>query len=320
MSIISQNITQQWQLLPIEDVTVVKRQRDVDAKHVKAIEKSFNDLGGQMLIQPIVVDGDSVLIDGAHRLQAAKNSGWTHIAAIVCSGATIDDRAVLEFEANRIRKELSAQEVSEAWEKFYKPAAVKAATERMHTAGVNAMNNSNTATDNIGSSENEARTLAKAARETTGHSVEWLNRINAINRVAADPEMPETVRETARRAQQQLFDPKAKVDPLYKKVQAAKELAESQGLPVEARRAGEAEELVDKLVSDACFLAGRVMQDKTREAFTTAPKERCAAQFEALKLRLVECLAVVLVTVDDAGIEALDDVIDALHSKVAELS
>lgn len=56
--------------------------RDVDEGAVKRIIESFHVNGGRM-IQPIVVDTNQVLIDGGHRLEAAKREGWQAVAVVV---------------------------------------------------------------------------------------------------------------------------------------------------------------------------------------------------------------------------------------------
>ncbi|MDH6422296.1 hypothetical protein [Aurantimicrobium minutum] len=56
--------------VPVEKILLKKRQREVDTEHVAHILDSYQALG-DLQIQDIVLNQDYVLVDGAHRLQAA---------------------------------------------------------------------------------------------------------------------------------------------------------------------------------------------------------------------------------------------------------
>ena len=92
--------------------------------------RSFEMLGGQLQLQPIIVDEQLVLVDGRHRLEAAKRAGWNRIAALVFCGATAEMRPLLESEANRVRRTLNVLELESIWRAHYEPGLRAAAKER----------------------------------------------------------------------------------------------------------------------------------------------------------------------------------------------
>ena len=66
--------------IPVADIRVEKRLRQVDESKVLELMQSFEEVG---VINPVSVDEDHVLIAGAHRLAAARNLDWETIEAKV---------------------------------------------------------------------------------------------------------------------------------------------------------------------------------------------------------------------------------------------
>lgn len=215
-AIIEGSITQTWTILPVESVIVKQRQRQLDPEHVKVLRESYQALRVQ--IQPIVVDEQTVLVDGAHRLQAAKEAGWTEIGAMVVTGATEMDRSLLELEANRLRKQMSPAEVSAVWESFGEPlfrAQAKLRSAANLRRGTEVPVPGNTRAEELGS----PMTLEQAAREFTGLSLGTLNKISDIRQAAESEQVPEHLRGLAQKAMRKLEDPHAKVEPVYQGLQ-----------------------------------------------------------------------------------------------------
>ena len=127
--------TSRWRPVEISEVLISDDARTLDASHVAELRRSFESLGGQLQLQPIIVDERMVLIDGRHRLEAAKRAGWSHIAALVVHGATPVMRPMLETESNRLRRPLSVLEVESVWRTHYEPD-LRAAAKRRQLEGL----------------------------------------------------------------------------------------------------------------------------------------------------------------------------------------
>jgi ParB-like chromosome segregation protein Spo0J len=95
--------------IPVAAVEVGERMRDLDEGKVLELMQSYEQVG---VINPISVDEDLVLIAGAHRLEAAKNLGWTKIEAKVFNQEDLQ-RELIEIDENLIRNELCYVAVGE---------------------------------------------------------------------------------------------------------------------------------------------------------------------------------------------------------------
>ncbi len=95
--------------IPVAAVVVGERMRDLDESKVLELMQSYEQVG---VINPISVDEDLVLIAGAHRLEAAKNLGWTKIEAKVFNQEDLQ-RELIEIDENLIRNELCYVAVGE---------------------------------------------------------------------------------------------------------------------------------------------------------------------------------------------------------------
>lgn len=112
--------------LEVEKVLVGERQRTINEGHVRKMLESFESLAGRLQLQPILVTSEFVLIDGAHRLEAAKRAGWETVSAYIVHGIGDDDRALLEAVANVTRRELNPVELAETWRNILEPRYRKA--------------------------------------------------------------------------------------------------------------------------------------------------------------------------------------------------
>lgn len=97
-------------------IEVRPRLRDTDDDVVETYKESMAERG---LFQPILIErkpsGEGpgyILVDGAHRLEAARRLGWNAIAAEVRAASSASERRLVEIDANLVRKDLSVLERS----------------------------------------------------------------------------------------------------------------------------------------------------------------------------------------------------------------
>lgn len=249
-------VSLRWQLLRVAEVRARVDGCELDARHVRALQASFARLGGQLQLQPIVVDNELTLIDGAHRLEAARRARWDYIAAVVVSDSRGVDRALLEAEANRIRRSLGVLELEEVWRTHYEPELRKAAHERKlaalrrHTRAASQVRGGSVdqrpgpATSVIGNSNNgdgaggvgsgnvghagiagisgyaendpPAESLPRAARRITGLSLSTLNKVAQIRVLASAAEAPVALRDAAEAALTRLATRRVSVESVYR--------------------------------------------------------------------------------------------------------
>ncbi len=93
----------------IDAIVVPERLRLVDADRVSALAANFNEMGQLDAIAVAMAEGSNgfLLVDGEHRLEAARKLGWTRIRAFIRE-MTPEEREKHEIYANLIRNELNA--------------------------------------------------------------------------------------------------------------------------------------------------------------------------------------------------------------------
>lgn len=303
--LIQGDIRQEWRLVPLGDVVVRERQRPGDPAHVETVKRSFRELGGQLQLQPIVLTGELVLIDGWHRLRAAQTSGWDFISSVLLHGATEEDRHLLEAESNRVRKQLAPIELEEAWRKYYEPA-FKAQARQKQVA--NLRQGPIAPVSGITGNGEPAMSvsLVRAARETTGMDLDWLTKISDIRSLAHSSSAPQELRDAAMRGLQKLARPGQKVDPIHKellRLQEAFARRSEDASTIEVRRL---EHALDRTVTDTTLLAERLAGPLGRDltaAARVAPAghETLRAVRVALTHALAEIVAVECLLEPDAG-------------------
>lgn len=118
-----------YKLIPIKDIIVPERLREVDEDHALAIQASIVEHG---LLNPITVrptpaakGGKFTLVAGAHRLRAVKLLDEREIEALIVA-ADQDEAILIEVEENLFRNDLSAldraifvQTYRDVWERKY---------------------------------------------------------------------------------------------------------------------------------------------------------------------------------------------------------
>lgn len=271
-------LTSSWRLLAVDEIVTSDGARTVNAGHVAELLRSFEMLGGQLQLQPIIVDEHLILIDGRHRLEAAKQAGWSRIAALVICGATVEMRSLLEAEANRTRRPLSVLELESIWRTHYEPDLRAAAKERQlaglrkrnvkdresgpdsRSAGRMVIGNSNNRNgggegariaDNgtpAAGSRTPHESVGRAARRITGYSLDTLNKVARIRTLATSKGSSPEMREAAKQGLQRLARPGASVEMVYRSL---REQATASTLAF--RSVSERPRTVEKLESpDAC--------------------------------------------------------------------
>ena len=263
--------------VPVEKILLKKRQREVDTEHVAHILDSYQALG-DLQIQDIVLNQDYVLVDGAHRLQAAKDAGWTHIDAIIVEGLTEEDRQLVEAEANRIRKALSPIELELTWRTYYEPRYKALAQKKQASSLI--QNQKSTVTVNPGNREVEegeftvtgiygngegdagefASTegrinFAELAKQSTGISKDTLDKVSQIRLIAESEDVSESLRESALIGLKKLERPGAPVEPVFKALMKLVEAEERQRMTVEQREVLASQQLFHKLIDVSTSLA-----------------------------------------------------------------
>ena len=68
--------------ISIDEIRLRDGRRKLDTDHIKELADSIQELG---LLNPITIDREYFLIAGLHRLEAAKQLGWTKVECTVSS-------------------------------------------------------------------------------------------------------------------------------------------------------------------------------------------------------------------------------------------
>ena len=96
-------------LVKISDIKIKPGRRDAKPKAVTELARSIQAVG---LLNPIIVNGDNSLIAGLHRLEAAKELGWTEIECTVSSMDGLQAE-LAEIDENFVRTNLSHRELGD---------------------------------------------------------------------------------------------------------------------------------------------------------------------------------------------------------------
>lgn len=96
-------------LVPIKEIQINPGRREVEARDIEDLAKSIAQVG---LLNPITITPDHTLIAGNHRLEAAKQLGWTEIECTIrdVSGLLAE---LAEIDENFVRVNLSPIEFGE---------------------------------------------------------------------------------------------------------------------------------------------------------------------------------------------------------------
>ncbi|MFD5600780.1 ParB/RepB/Spo0J family partition protein [Leucobacter sp. NPDC058333] len=254
-TLLPENVTIRSTELDVDTIIVRQRQREVDADHVELLRRSIAETGKQIV--PIAVSeragGRLVLIDGAHRLEAAKQDGRTTIRAEVYTGLDENQEDVLEFVTNRARRDLSPLEILAAWETFDLPL-YELKTKEKQLSGLRQGNESPVIPAGNNGRHEASVSISEVAKAKTGHKPEWLDQIRTIRDLSVDEKIEPAVREVAQRAVEKLRDSKAKVGPVFKEVQKISAAVQRQAEDPEALQLRDAEDRLDEIVRHTTLL------------------------------------------------------------------
>ena len=204
--------------VPIAHVVVGERQRRVSEPHVQAIVASFERTGGKLQLQPIVIDQRLTLIDGAHRLLAARQAGWQFISAVIVEDLDSADMAMLEVEANLVRKSLGPANLEAAWRQHYEPWFRAQARQRQLAALNKGAQRARIARPEASLSSTVSMSVSKAAKLTTGLSMQTLSKVTEIRAISVAEGVPDSVRDVARAAMLRLESAHASVTAEHRAV------------------------------------------------------------------------------------------------------
>ena len=96
-------------LVKISDIKIKPGRRDTKPKAVNELARSIQAVG---LLNPVIINGDNLLIAGLHRLEAAKLLGWTEIECTVSSMDGLQAE-LAEIDENFVRTNLSHRELGD---------------------------------------------------------------------------------------------------------------------------------------------------------------------------------------------------------------
>src|SRR5680860_605174 len=178
------------------------------------------------LLQPVTITPDGVLVCGARRLEAVKLLGWRTLKVWVRSGISDElNRLLAQNDENEQRKPLSPREQAALFRELKELMREdgKRRQEASRFGKVDESGEEDGAAD-AAAPRGQGDTRRQAAESVTGKaSYQMLERISAIERVAADRSLPDMVRKIAESALEDIQNG-GDVKPAYFTVEAAKDL------------------------------------------------------------------------------------------------
>ena len=208
----------------VDSISVGVRHRQHPEDGIEPLMMSIQKLG---LLQPVTITPDGVLVCGARRLEAVKRLGWRTLKVWVRSGISDDlNRLLAQQDENEQRKPLNQLEQAALFRELRRLIAEDAARRQKESQfgeGGKPKEGSGPGSG-PGPLPGHGDTRHQAAVAVTGKaSYHHLERISAIERVAADRSLPETLRKIAEAELEDIADG-GDVRPAYERVMAAKEL------------------------------------------------------------------------------------------------
>ncbi|WP_220489245.1 ParB/RepB/Spo0J family partition protein [Tessaracoccus sp. MC1679] len=180
----------------VESIRVGQRHR-TELGDLDELVASIDRLG---LLQPITISPDGTLICGARRLEAVKRLGWQRVNVWVRSGiSTRLEQLLAEQHENTMRKAFTPTEAATLYQEL-KTLIAEDATRRQAASRFGANDGEegaeHGAADSAAPSDRTSR--VQAAQLVTGRkSYSMLEQVSELERIAADPETPEHVRDLA---------------------------------------------------------------------------------------------------------------------------
>src|SRR3954451_13270057 len=243
----------------VDSIVVGVRHRRNPCEDIEPLMASIKKLG---LLQPVTITPDGVLVCGARRLAAVKRLGWRTLKVWVRSGISDElNRLLSQQDENEQRKPLDPLEQAALFRELHNLMAEDGArrqeASRFGRDGTSGEVNGAAAAAAPQRGHGDSR--RQAAEAVTGKaSYSLLEQISAIERIAADRSLPETVRKLAE-IELDAIQRGGDVQPAYFRVLAAKELIAADDSPMPTGPVTDEE--IDTLSNEALE---RVRQDRAR--------------------------------------------------------
>lgn len=248
----------------VDSIIVGFRHRKDPGDGIEPLMASIKKLG---LLQPVTITPDGVLVCGARRLEAAKRLGWRTLKVWVRSGISDElNHLLAQQDENEQRKPLDPLEQAALFRELRKLIS-EDAERRQEATRFGADGDSGGMSgpgESPGPQPGHGDSRHRAAVAVTGKaSYHFLEQVSAIERVAADRSLPETVRKLAD-AELQAIQDGADVNPAYQRVLVAKELIAADDTPMTAGPVSE-----EELAELAAEAMDRVRENRARGGLRT---------------------------------------------------
>ncbi|WP_336653516.1 MULTISPECIES: hypothetical protein [unclassified Leucobacter] len=304
--LIARGATCRTEMWAPEDIIVLDRQRNATPEGIAKVRKSMAALGNQMQLQPLILSDripPALLIDGAHRLEAAKLEGWSHVRVEIWSGLTEADEKLLEAESNYARNELSIVEIEKSWTEVLEPFYRARAKERQAVGHANLRQGTEAAPvmriPHNRETPKASGSLRTLASEITGVNLDTSNKVTDIRHMAESTTAPPELVTIAQRGLEKLQTRGASVNAVHKEILKRQERAAAVHNPGEAE-ARRREKLLDQLVNETTLLAERLGDDLAEDLRAAAGvnemgreqlrSARVALTHSLSRLVVIECL------------------------------
>lgn len=250
--------------IPLSAVEMGERCRQ-DLGNIKALAESMSHLG---LLNPITLDRQHRLLAGHRRLEAARSLGWDRIdARIALNATTLLDALEHERDENTCRKDFTPSEAASLAHLIVETIEGPEADRRRlngNAVGGRGGGNQDEVVENFSAT---SRAKDRAA-EHVGYSRPTLDKAEKVVKASEDESLPESVREVARQAREEM-DRTGKVDPAHRKVREVMDGSRDDPDEVSRQKLGrKAAQLHDQ------YGSGLLALDPQRVAQTVEPEER----------------------------------------------
>jgi ParB family transcriptional regulator, chromosome partitioning protein len=238
----------------VDSIVVGVRHRQNPSEDIEPLMASIKKLG---MLQPVTITPDGVLVCGARRLAAVKRLGWRTLKVWVRSGISDDlNRLLAQQDENEQRKPLNQLEQAALFRELRK--LIHEDAQRRQKAsrfGADGRRNDDGPGGSPGPLPGHGDSRHQAALAVTGKaSYHLLEKISAIERIAADRSAPETLRRLADIELEAIQDG-GDVHPSYERIRSAKALIDADDIPMPTGRVTDEE--VENLAIEAMDLLGQ---------------------------------------------------------------
>jgi len=208
----------------VSSIVIGFRSRRDPSEDIRPLMESIKRVG---MLQPITVTPEGVLVCGARRLEAVRQLGWRTVKVWVRSGISDElSQLLAQQDENEQRKPLTPVEQAHLYDELHRivESEARRRQEASRFGGGDGVREVSGAGDAPAPDRGHGDTRHQAAVAVTGKaSYQMLERISAIEKVAADRNLPATVRKVATEALAAI-EKGGDVRPAYFRVMAAKDL------------------------------------------------------------------------------------------------